>query len=55
MYKVTIKTKIPSLPEIHIEVEELNDIRLKELLDQEYVDKTKEVRVEKIKELTLRK
>lgn len=55
MYKVTIKTTIPSLKEIHYEVEDLESEDLKEILEQPYIDKSAEIRIERIKELTLKR
>ena len=55
MYRVTIKTKIPSLRELHIEVEDLESEEFKEILEQPYIDKSEEIRIEKINILTLHK
>lgn len=55
MYLVTIKTKIPALKEIHYKVEDLESPELREILDQPYVDKNAEIKIEKIKSLTLHK
>ena len=48
MYQITIKTKIPALKEIHYKVEDLDSPELKEILEQPYVDKSAEIRIEKI-------
>lgn len=53
MYRVTIKTTIPTLREIHITVEDLESEIFKQILEQPYVDKSEEVQIEKIQELTL--
>ena len=55
MYQITIKTKIPTLKEIHYKVEDLDSPELKEILKQPYVDKNAEIKIEKIKSLTLHK
>lgn len=55
MYLVTIKTKIPTLQELHIKVEDLEAEEFKEILEQPYIDKTSEIKVEKIETLTLSK
>lgn len=55
MYRVTIKTTIPTLKEIHYQVEDLESPELKEILEQPYVDKSAEIRIEKINILTLKK
>lgn len=55
MYNVTIRTTIPALKEIHVKVENIDSPELKEVLEQPYIDKTSEIRIEKIKELTLHK
>ena len=55
MYEVIIKTTIPTLKEIHLKVEDLDSEEFKEILEQPYIDKNAEIRVEKIKVLTLQK
>ena len=55
MYLVTIKTTIPALKEIHYKVEDLGSPELKEILKQPYIDKNAEIKIEKIKSLTLHK
>ena len=53
MYNVTIRTTIPTLKEIHYQVEDLESPELKEILEQPYIDKSAEIRIEKIKGTTL--
>lgn len=55
MYLVTIKTTIPTLKEIHYKVEDLESEELKEILEQPYIDKGAEIRIERIKSLTLKR
>lgn len=55
MYLVTIKTKIPTLQELHIKVEYLDSPEFREILEQPYIDKNSEIKVEKIETLTLSK
>lgn len=55
MYLVTIKTTIPALKELHIKVENLDSPEFKEILEQPYIDKSSEIRIEKINILTLHK
>lgn len=41
MYNVIIKTNIPSLPQIHLKVEDLNDPKFIEITEQPYVLETR--------------
>lgn len=52
MYEVIIFTNIESLPQISLQVEDLNSPELQEILTQPYVTG---VKANKIKELTLEK
>lgn len=51
MWKIKIKTNIPTLKEINWEVEDYNSPEVKEVLDQSYVV---EVKIEQIKEKELK-
>lgn len=54
-YNITIKTILPTLKELHFKVDDLESPKLKEILEQPYIDKTSEIKIEKVKEMELKK